>query len=84
MARSANQKLKLLVLKDYLEHNTDEEHPASVAELIRGLERHEISAERKSIYDDMAALARYGMDIQCRKGRSRAGLWAAAPLSCLS
>ncbi len=70
MARSANQKLKLLVLKDYLEHHTDEEHPAAVAELIAELERHGICAERKSIYDDMAALGRYGLDVQSRKGRT--------------
>ena len=56
MPRSANQKLKLLILKDYLERQTDEDHPVSTAQLIGELERHEISAERKSVYDDMAAL----------------------------
>lgn len=70
MARSANQKLKLLVLRQYLEQQTDEDHPATVAQLIEELDRHEISAERKSIYDDMAALERFGLDVQSRKGRS--------------
>ena len=70
MPRSANQKLKLLILKDYLERQTDEDHPVSTAQLIGELERHEISAERKSVYDDMAALQQYGLDVQNRKGRS--------------
>ena len=70
MARSTNQKLKLLILKDFLERNTDEDHPAATAQLIQELERHEISAERKSVYDDMAALQQYGLDVQSRKGRA--------------
>ena len=31
---------------------------------------YDIQAERKSIYDDLDALARFGVDVQCRKGRS--------------
>ena len=37
MARSPNQKLKLLYLRQFLEENTDEEHPASTARLINFL-----------------------------------------------
>jgi predicted DNA-binding transcriptional regulator YafY len=68
MSRNANQKLKLLVLRQYLEEQTDEDHPATTAQLIQELARHEITAERKSIYDDMAALERFGLDVQCRRG----------------
>lgn len=70
MARSANQKLKLLYLCRILMEQTDEEHPLSVQELIAQLARYGIQAERKSIYDDLGALARFGVDVQCRKGRS--------------
>jgi len=70
MAKSANQKLKLLRLHDILMHQSDEEHPIPVAELIRELERWDIKAERKSIYDDLDALAELGVDIQSRKGRT--------------
>lgn len=70
MARSANQKLKLLYLCRILMEQTDEEHPLSVQELIAQLARYGVQAERKSIYDDLGALARFGVDVQCRKGRS--------------
>lgn len=70
MAKSANQKLKLLRLYDILLHQSDEEHPITVPELIAKLEQWEIKAERKSIYDDLESLAALGVDIQSRKGRS--------------
>ena len=70
MPRSANQKMKLLVLRRYLEQQTDEDHPATMLQLLEELERNEISAERKSIYDDMATLERFGLDVQSRKGHN--------------
>lgn len=70
MARSPNQKTKLLRLQEILLRQTDEEHPITVAQLIAELARYDISAERKSIYDDLESLRRCGMDIQSRKGRS--------------
>ena len=70
MARSANQKTKLLHLYRFLLRNTDEDHPATVAQLIEELGRHDIHAERKSIYDDLEALRGLGVDVQSRKGRS--------------
>ncbi len=70
MAKSANQKLKLMRLYDILMRQSDEDHPIPVPELIRELERWDIKAERKSIYDDLDALAELGVDIQSRKGRT--------------
>lgn len=57
MAKSANQKLKLL------SENTDEEHPASTADIIAYLEANDIHSERKSIYDDIEKLRDFGYDI---------------------
>ncbi len=68
MAKSANQKLKTLLLYRYLMEHTDEEHPATITALIASLERSGVSAERKSIYADMEALRAFGLDIQYRKG----------------
>ena len=62
--------LKLLYLCRILMEQTDEDHPLSVQELIAQLAQYDIQAERKSIYDDLDALARFGVDVQCRKGRS--------------
>ena len=70
MAKSANQKLKLLCLCRLLWEHTDEEHTLTVAEIIAHLEGWDIKAERKSIYSDMEALRQFGLDVQCRKGRS--------------
>lgn len=56
MARSSNQKLKLLYLCDFLMRRTDEEHPATVAQMIDHLAQRGIPAERKSIYDDLTLL----------------------------
>ena len=70
MAKSSNQKTKLLHLSRMLLRQSDEEHPLSVTQIIEGLARYDIRAERKSIYDDMEALRLFGLDIQCRKGKS--------------
>ena len=70
MARSERQKLKLLYLAKYFLEQTDETHPVTVAKLIAALNVHEIQAERKSIYDDIAALQAFGMDIVQLRGRN--------------
>lgn len=70
MSKSPNQKLKLLHLARILLQCSDEAHPITVPELIEELARHDIKAERKSIYDDLEALRLFGLDIQNRKGTS--------------
>lgn len=69
MARSANQKLKCLYLRQFLLENTDEAHPVTVSQMIDSLARHDIAAERKSIYDDIDELRSYGLDIEYRKAQ---------------
>ena len=78
MARSSNQKLKLLYMMEYFLQNTDEEHPVTTAQIINHLAAHDISAERKSIYDDIEALRLFGLDIiRVDSGRS-SGYYVAA------
>ena len=48
---------------DYLLHHSDEAHPVSMAQILVELDRHGITAERKSIYDDIECLRDYGVDI---------------------
>lgn len=69
MARSENQKLKLLYLRDYLCRYSDPEHPVSIADMIEHLAKYGISAERKSLYSDIRMLQDYGMDIVMVKGQ---------------
>jgi len=66
----ANKKLKLLYLADYLRQHTDEQHPKTVQDMIAHLAAYDISAERKSIYDDLHLLELYGMDIQTVKAKN--------------
>ena len=70
MAKSSNQKTKLLRLCQFLLTQTDEDHPATVSQIIQELARYDIRAERKSIYDDLESLRQFGLDVQCRKGKA--------------
>jgi len=70
MAKSEKQKLKLLYLLDYLNQNSDVDHPISTQEIIDHLQALDIRAERKSIYNDIACLQEYGADIELQKGRN--------------
>lgn len=63
MAKSSNQKLKLLYLMKIMLEKTDEEHGLTTAEIISSLAAYDIGAERKSIYDDIEALRCFGLDI---------------------
>ncbi len=69
----AKQKNKLIVLKDILEQYTDEDHSLTVAEIIALLGENRIASERKTVYDDIATLIDFGMDIVVtRRGHSNA------------
>lgn len=70
MAKNRNQKLKLLYLLKILTEKTDENHPISMPNIIAELDRYGISAERKSLYDDLEALEIYGADICSVKGKN--------------
>ena len=48
---------------------TDEENTLSVPRMIEELERYGVSAERKSIYDDLECLRLFGLDICSVKGK---------------
>ena len=64
MPRGANQKLKLLYLKQFFEEHTDEEHPATMQQMLDYLKANGVDAERKSIY-------RPGRSCRFRHGRAQ-------------
>ncbi len=72
-----NQKKKLLCLMQILMECTDENHSMSATDLCEELEKYDITAERKSIYRDIAVLQDFGMDIIQIKG-SRPGYYLAS------
>lgn len=63
MPKGTKQKLKLLYLMKIFLEQTDDNHKLTTPELIAKLDNYGISAERKSIYDDVEALREYGLDI---------------------
>ncbi|MCM1267446.1 MAG: WYL domain-containing protein [Bacteroidales bacterium] len=77
MAKSGNQKLKLLYLLKILTEQSDEEHCLSAQALIEALKAYGISAERKSVYDDIAQLTDFGYDIVLVKAKSGGGYYLA-------
>lgn len=77
MAKSAGQKLKLLYIIKLLTENTDENHPASTADIIAYLDANGIHSERKSIYDDIAKLCDFGYDIIQVHSRQGGGYYMA-------
>ena len=67
MAKSSNQKAKILYLMQLFLEETDEEHPISRKGLEEKLADLGIHAERKSLYNDIETLKNFGMDISYRK-----------------
>lgn len=78
MAKSARQKLKLLYIIKLLTENTDENHPASTADIIAYLDANGIHSERKSIYDDIEKLCDFGYDIVQVHSRLGGGYYMAS------
>ena len=70
MPRASEQKIKLLVLYELLKTETDEAHPLTTKELIAALGGYGIEVTRKTLYEDIDLLIRYGYDIVCEKGRN--------------
>lgn len=78
MSKHNGEKLKILYLKDFLLSMTDENHPATVEDMIAFLLEKNIVSEKKSIYRDLNILGKvknvdfstedYGLDIVQKKG----------------
>jgi predicted DNA-binding transcriptional regulator YafY len=61
--RGKNQKLKLLYLAKIMQEQTDDTHMLTMPQIISELGKYDIEAQRKSIYDDLAALNDFGIEI---------------------
>ena len=58
--------IRILLLQQYLCTLTDEEHAASVSDILQFWESHGIQAGRKSVYSDIQILIDQGIDLVCR------------------
>lgn len=63
-------KSRILEIFKFLWENTDENHPATVKDINDSLEKHSLSADRKTIYKDIDTLIDYGVDIVVNRLRS--------------
>lgn len=63
MAKRNHQKLKLLYLAQMLLEQTDDKHGLTAAQIIDQLARLDITADRKTLYNDLDALREFGLDI---------------------
>lgn len=60
----SNQKLKLLYLAKILLNNTDANHDITLDEILNRLHAYDVTAARKSLYDDIAQLNDFGIKTQ--------------------
>ena len=65
--RGKNQKLKLLYLAKIMQEQTDDTHMLTMSQIIEELAKYDIEAQRKSVYDDLAALNDFGIKITKHK-----------------
>lgn len=80
MNKNPEQKMKILYVEEFLRKYSSPEHPVNAQEIIAYLAEKGIRAERKSIYDDVACLSRFGMKIG-KKGGPKGGYYTEpAPL----
>ena len=68
MPRKSQQKLKIMHLRDILLEHTDEDHGLSLNQIQTMLKDRGVTAERKSLYDDINELRDYGIDIELKRG----------------
>lgn len=69
MPKNANQKTRILELYRLLLRESDEEHPLTVAEIGGHLESVGMPANRKTVMDDLHALADAGVDLIANRGK---------------
>ena len=69
MAKQSNQKLKLLYLLRILLEQTDEQSGLTLMQISSELAKYNVSAERKSLYDDIESLRLFGIDVSVKRDR---------------
>lgn len=67
MPKGTNQKLKLYRLAHIMTELTDDEHMITMPEIQKELAKYDITADRKSLYDDLEALEILGIEVKGEK-----------------
>lgn len=69
MPKGYGQKIRMLYVMKVLWEKTDCEHAMNTADILAYLKLYGISADRKTLYDDIEQLRDFGWDIDTRPGR---------------
>lgn len=64
MPKGSNQKFKLYRLAQIMLERTDEEHYISMPEIMVALSEYDVTADRKSIYNDLRDLSVFGIEVE--------------------
>jgi len=64
------EKNRILYVKRFLEEQTDEQHPATIADILEYLSGIGITAHRRTVMLDIEQLIESGLDVVCNKSRS--------------
>ena len=64
MPKGSNQKFKLYRLAQIMQERTDEDHYITMSEIMLGLAEYEVTADRKSIYNDLRYLSVFGIEVE--------------------
>ena len=67
MPKGTNQKLKLYYLSQIMLEKTDEEHMITMPEIQKALAAYDVTADRKSLYDDLEKLSTLGIEVKGEK-----------------
>lgn len=70
MPKGTNQKLKLYYLAKIMTEKTDDEHMITMPEIQKELLKYDVTADRKSLYDDLEQLRVLGIDVIGEKDRN--------------
>ena len=64
MPKGSNQKFKLYRLAQIMLDKTDDEHYITMPEIMKALAEYEVTADRKSIYNDLRDLEKLGIEVE--------------------
>ena len=64
MLKGTNQKFKLYRLAQIMLEKTDDEYYITMPEIMKALATYEVTADRKSIYNDLRDLEKLGIEVE--------------------
>ena len=75
MGKENFSKIKLLKIWEILKQDSDENNPLTTNQIIDKLAASGIVCDRRTLYQDIAALNSYGYEVECRKGQHSNGYY---------